>query len=91
MNGLTTHVLDTMRGIPSRRIKIELWSLEPPKLLKSVQTNGDGRVDAPLLAGDEMRAALVVSTADAGAGWFLWSDLVGFTWIWLVGWEVRRR
>ena len=54
MNGLTTHVLDTMRGIPARGIKIELWSLEPSKLLKAVQTNADGRVDAPLLAGDEM-------------------------------------
>lgn len=68
MNGLTTHVLDTMRGIPARGIKIELWSLDPSKLLKSVQSNADGRVDAPLLAGDEMSAALVVSTADAGAG-----------------------
>jgi 5-hydroxyisourate hydrolase len=56
MNGLTTHVLDTMRGIPARGIKIELWSLEPPKLLKAVQTNADGRVDAPLLVGDEISA-----------------------------------
>ena len=56
MNGLTTHVLDTMRGIPARGIKIELWSVEPSKLLKSVQTNADGRVDAALLAGDEMKA-----------------------------------
>ena len=56
MNGLTTHVLDTMCGIPARGIKIELWSLDPSKLLKSVQTNADGRVDAPLLAGDEISA-----------------------------------
>jgi 5-hydroxyisourate hydrolase len=44
-----------MRGIPARGIKIELWSLEPSALLKSVQADADGRVDAPLLAGDEMR------------------------------------
>ena len=56
MNGLTTHVLDTMRGIPARGIKIELWSLDPSKLLKSMQTNADGRVDAPLLVGDESAA-----------------------------------
>ena len=56
MSGLTTHVLDTMRGVPVQGMKIELWSLEPSKLLKTVQTNVDGRVDATLLAEDEMKA-----------------------------------
>ena len=51
---LTTHVLDTMRGIPAAGIKIELWSLDQSKLLKSVVTNGDGRTDDPLLAEDAM-------------------------------------
>jgi 5-hydroxyisourate hydrolase len=45
-----------MRGIPAGGIQIELWSLEPAKLLKTVQSNADGRVDTPLLAGDEMSA-----------------------------------
>ena len=54
MNSLTTHVLDIMRGIPAAGMKIELWSLEPSKRLKSVQTNADGRVDSALLAGEEL-------------------------------------
>jgi 5-hydroxyisourate hydrolase len=56
MNALTTHVLDTMRGVPAREMKIELWSLDKskPALLKTVKTNSDGRVDSPLLSGNEM-------------------------------------
>ena len=56
MNQLTTHVLDTMRGIPAAGMTIELWSVDPSKMLKSVQTNSDGRTDIPLLAGAEMTA-----------------------------------
>ena len=54
MKGLTTHVLDTMRGIPAAGMKIELWSLDQAKMLKSVQTNSDGRTDSPLLTSEEM-------------------------------------
>jgi 5-hydroxyisourate hydrolase len=56
MNILTTHVLDTMHGIPAAGMTIELWSLDQSKMLKSVQTNSDGRTDNPLLADDEMTA-----------------------------------
>ena len=56
MSGLTTHVLDTMRGRPAAGMTIELWSVEPSKMLKSVKTNSDGRTDAPLLSGEEMAA-----------------------------------
>jgi hydroxyisourate hydrolase len=56
MNGLTTHVLDTMRGIPAAGMKIELWSLDQSKMLKSVSTNSDGRTETPLHAGNEMAA-----------------------------------
>src|SRR5882762_9446425 len=52
---LTTHVLDTMRGIPAAGMKIELWSLDQSKMIKTVETNADGRTDAPLLATDEMK------------------------------------
>ena len=54
MNSLTTHVLDTMRGIPAAGIKIELWSRDQSKLIKTVETNADGRTEAPLLAGNEL-------------------------------------
>ena len=54
MNGLTTHVLDTMRGRPAAGMTIELWSIDQSKMLKSVQTNSDGRTEAPLLSGEEV-------------------------------------
>jgi 5-hydroxyisourate hydrolase len=55
---LSTHVLDTAHGCPAQGMQIELWSLSSgePKLLKTVQTNSDGRTDEPLLAADELRA-----------------------------------
>ena len=56
MSSLTTHVLDTMRGCPAARMKIELWSLDKKAFLKAIETNSDGRTDAPLLAGDTMLA-----------------------------------
>ena len=56
MNVLTTHVLDTAKGIPAAGMAIEVWSVEPSRLLKTVTTNSDGRVDAPLLSGAEMNA-----------------------------------
>ncbi|MDP9005272.1 MAG: hydroxyisourate hydrolase, partial [Verrucomicrobiota bacterium] len=54
MTGLTTHVLDTMRGCPAAGIRIELWSIDRAILLKTVETNSDGRTGEPLLAGDEV-------------------------------------
>jgi 5-hydroxyisourate hydrolase len=60
MNGrLTTHVLDTANGTPAQGILVELFlvSGESRQLLKSVTTNEDGRIDAPLLSGGEMSAA----------------------------------
>jgi len=35
---------------------VELWSVDPSKRLKTVQTNADGRIDSPLLDGNEMAA-----------------------------------
>lgn len=53
---LTTHVLDTASGRPAQGLAIELYRVEGDGRvrLKSVTTNADGRVDQPLLAGDEM-------------------------------------
>jgi 5-hydroxyisourate hydrolase len=53
---LTTHVLDLTQGLPAGGLKIELWRIEEEGariLIQTVNTNHDGRVDAPLLAGDE--------------------------------------
>jgi 5-hydroxyisourate hydrolase len=54
MNMLTTHVLDTARGLPAAGMTIELWAIDPSRKIKTVQTNDDGRVDSALLAGSEM-------------------------------------
>ena len=53
MGKLTTHVLDTASGKPGAGMKIDLSVLEGGawRNLKSVQTNADGRTDAPLLEG----------------------------------------
>lgn len=55
---LTTHVLDLSQGLPASELKIELWRLETENnrnLIKSVYTNHDGRVDDPLLVGEELK------------------------------------
>jgi 5-hydroxyisourate hydrolase len=56
MGGLTTHVLDTARGIPAAGLKIELYALDGgPTLLKTVATNEDGRGDGALLEGSNFK------------------------------------
>ncbi|HEX2113512.1 MAG TPA: hydroxyisourate hydrolase [Alphaproteobacteria bacterium] len=51
MARLTTHVLDTARGIPAAGLRVELFSLGGTRtLLKSAATNANGRTDEPLLA-----------------------------------------
>jgi len=55
--GLTTHVLDTSRGRPAAGLRIDLSRLDtdgPARPIKTVTTNADGRVDAPLLGPTEM-------------------------------------
>jgi 5-hydroxyisourate hydrolase len=52
MGRLTTHVLDTARGVPAAGMKIELYALaDGRKLVASTITNANGRTDAPLLDG----------------------------------------
>jgi 5-hydroxyisourate hydrolase len=58
---LTTHVLDTAQGKPAVGVTIKLMRIFPTGdilLLKSVQTNGDGRTDTPLLEADEVEAGV---------------------------------
>lgn len=52
---LTTHVLDTARGVPAIGVGVALFRLEGDAraLLAEMHTNDDGRTDAPILpAGD---------------------------------------
>lgn len=57
---LTTHVLDTMQGIPAADLQLQLWRLtmlgeqqELRELLVTTRTNSNGRTDAPLLQDEE--------------------------------------
>lgn len=59
MAGLTTHVLDTARGVPAAGMAVALHRLGPDgarQRIKAFATNADGRSDGPLLtAADAMR------------------------------------
>lgn len=62
MGRLSTHVLDVVAGAPAPGVAIELRRLGPDGAtddagpLVRTTTNADGRTDAPLLAGDALRA-----------------------------------
>ncbi|WP_299987216.1 hydroxyisourate hydrolase [uncultured Ruegeria sp.] len=48
---LSTHVLDTSRGLPAKGIRVELYQVDGDQrvLLNSLVTNHDGRTDEQLL------------------------------------------
>jgi 5-hydroxyisourate hydrolase len=61
---ITTHVLDTSKGVPAAGVQIELYVLKrdgeqesKTKVAESV-TNADGRLDAPLLDGGKLEQAI---------------------------------
>ncbi len=69
MGCLSTHVLDTATGKPAAGMQVELSRLQSGAwtLLKALRTNGDGRTDEPLLAGEALTAGeyrLVFHVAD---------------------------
>ena len=58
---LTTHVLNLAQGRPAAGMRVELWRLEDGDArtwLATAVTNADGRVDAPLLAGEAFRVGI---------------------------------
>ncbi|MGF1588481.1 MAG: hydroxyisourate hydrolase [Pleurocapsa sp.] len=61
---LTTHVLDTANGCPGKGIAIALWqldsnlNLDSKTLLKTTQTNHDGRTDEPILLGEDFQTGV---------------------------------
>ena len=66
---LTTHVLDTARGMPAEGITILLYRVSGnarDKIAESM-TNADGRTDAPILASEQFRTGtyeLIFQTGD---------------------------
>ena len=69
MGRLTTHVLDAAHGCPGSSIKVELYRVEGQQLelVNTALTNSDGRVDAPLLQGDDYRTGVYQLQFSAGA------------------------
>jgi 5-hydroxyisourate hydrolase len=65
MGRLTTHVLDTAHGKPGAGMRIDLFQGDG-RLLKSVETNSDGRCDAPLLEGTAFRRGVYQLVFHAG-------------------------
>lgn len=57
MGRLSTHVLDTMRGVPAYGVVVELHFIEHDRrrLLVRTETNADGRCNEPLLEGDKLQ------------------------------------
>ena len=68
MGRLTTHVLDAAHGCPGSSIKVELYRVEGQQLelVNTALTNSDGRVDAPLLQGDDYRTGVYQLQFSAG-------------------------
>ncbi len=61
MGYLTTHVLDTANGCPGVGIKITLYRVGPDGALENLfmaTTNSDGRVDGPMLDGDDFKPGI---------------------------------
>jgi len=56
MGKLSTHVLDTMHGVPASGVAIDLYLHDGTTRtrLTQVKTNADGRCDEPLLQGQAL-------------------------------------
>jgi 5-hydroxyisourate hydrolase len=65
---LTTHVLDTARGVPALGLRITLDRLEDGRRerLAELVTNADGRTDGPILPGERFAPGLYELTFHAG-------------------------
>ena len=66
---LTTHVLDTGRGVPAMGMKIELFRLDGGQRvrLKDMVTNDDGRTDEQILPAGEFACGEYELVFHAGA------------------------
>lgn len=64
---LSTHVLDTARGVPAGGLVVRLYALDGPErtLVTEAITNADGRTDAPL--GTNLNAGTYEIVFAAGA------------------------
>lgn len=68
MAKLSTHVLDTARGVPAAGVQVDLHRLEPSGRVHvaTAVTTADGRTSEPLLTGDAMATGTYELTFHAG-------------------------
>ena len=66
---LTTHVLDTARGVPAACLAISLFSAQEGdhQLITTTTTNADGRTDSPILPANAFQAGQYRLVFHAGA------------------------
>jgi len=66
---LTTHVLDTARGVPAQGLKIDLFRIDggAPVHLRTLHTNADGRTDSHILPAEEFAPGNYELVFHAGA------------------------
>ena len=66
---LTTHVLDTGRGMPAADLAISLYRLEGSEQIHicDMRTNDDGRTDTPILPKESFAAGRYMLVFQAGA------------------------
>ena len=69
MGRLTTHVLDTAHGKPGAGMAVTLYRRmgDRCETLKATATNAEGRIDPPLLEGDELTGGRYRLVFAAGA------------------------
>ena len=68
MAHLSTHVLDTARGIPAKGLRIEIYRIEDSvrRRVATGVTNADGRIAAPLISGDLLEIGVYELVFHAG-------------------------
>ena len=67
MGRLTTHVLDTALGQPAAGVEVVLYRVKPElQELAREQTNSDGRLNQPILEGDDFVAGVYELVFQAG-------------------------
>jgi 5-hydroxyisourate hydrolase len=68
MAHLSTHVLDTARGIPAKGVRIELLRIEngERRRVATGVTNADGRIAAPLISGELLEIGVYELVFHAG-------------------------
>ena len=69
MSAITTHVLDTSRGLPAAGVRIELHRVDAGtrRALATALTTADGRTAEPLLSADRLETGVYELTFHAGA------------------------